>query len=692
MPPSAVALDSVADLTYIAMGNMLPMPWAPFNGASPGMYNRAFKSSELVTVPPVMAYYLPASLNKYHTTTAKHVSRQHRTFVHKILSACKSAWGTWQDLASLVGLQVAGPTCIGTPGCLVGPPLLPLIMMDAPKATAQELKYSKAIAQAFSTAFGLWQLSVTVPGLPLWPPFAAFPGPLAPPTPSLVPLPLEACPAVGELAMLAPALALLMMANLGDPPPQAMWSLQLFTAVSVSLSLNFTQWVATSLWKTGAVEGGGPIPTFAPPVVPVGPVLGGQAVAPPAGLTTLGPSQLAAALGKLAMDAVEDMAEGDSSKDITNDMIGDGIDAVFAAFGTKAGKAKKAAEKAAKDAAKKEVEAKAKDEAEKVAKEEAEKAAKKATEKELEEQAKEKLAHRAQKEAKEEAEHEAKKIAKAKVAREARDQAEKEAKEATEKAAKKDAEREAAREAEKKAASEAEKKAAAEAREKAEKEAADAAKQKAEKEARAQAVQEAEAKAKTHGDAAAGKVAAKDAKAKAAQEEQAAAKKEADDAAKEEADKAAEAQAKKTEKEEADKEAEDAKKEAEDSEKEAQEAKAEEKEEKGSGKEWAKDQVKDPAKDVVKEQAKDSVDEAAGLEDESPADQVVEEHTGKKPKKKEKKPVPEKVAGEKWEGYKAAVGAPVDFEPEEGEGEGGEGGKVSELADKAKKAGGGGED
>lgn len=604
MPPTTTSLHLVADTTYIAMGNMLPMPWVPFDGASPAMYNRAFKSKDLVTAPPIMAYYLPASLNKYHTDAVKHISRKHRIFVHKILSAIGSAWKTWQDMASLVGLIVNGPTCTGAPGCLLGPPLLPLILLEAPKETPQEFKYSKAIAQAFSTAFLTWQETVTIPGMPLWPMFAAFPGPFAPPTPNAVPLMLEGCPAPGQLAMLPPALVGTMLGLLGDPPPKAQWCLQIFTAVSVSLALNFQQWVAESFWKPGSIQGEGPIPTFAPPVAPVGPVVMGMGQAPPGGLFTPGPGGVAKALMKLGEDAVEDVLEGDSAKDITADMIGDAIDVVFAAFGGGKGKgaakaAQSEAEKAAKKAAKKEAEKAAKAEAEKLAEKEAEKAAEKAAEKKAEEELAKAAAKRAEKAAERAAEKEAEKEARAEAAREARRQAEKEAEKSAEKAA------------------------------------------------RAKAVAEAEKKLQKKADAAAEKALEKRTEAVSKELEKQEAEKEAEEAAKQQAEKEAEAQAKEKEREEAEKAAEEAKEEA--AEKSQEEMKDQMKDAaKDQAKDFAKDQALDSAKDLGKEEAKN----LAGVNSEE----------------KEKKGALGTVGEEKKKGLEAALGLPVDFEPEGGEG------------------------
>jgi len=157
----------------------------------------------------------------------------------------------------------------------VGPPLTPLIMAQGPKGTPQEIKYTSAIANALGTAWLSWQSSIKVPGLPWYPAFAAFPGPVAPPMPN-IPVPLIALVSVD--ASLSPgALSGLMTANLGDPT--ALHAQDLFDAISKAFNTVFTMFKAMTMVTN--VLGTGPIPTFAPPIVPVGPVLGGVGTGPP---------------------------------------------------------------------------------------------------------------------------------------------------------------------------------------------------------------------------------------------------------------------------------------------------------------------------------------------------------------------------------------------------------------------------
>src|SRR5262249_58386944 len=100
-----------------------------------------------------------------------------------ICSAICSAWSQWQSAATLVGGISEGPTASG--GQIVGPPWTPLILASAPKSTPMEMKYSNVIAQVIGTAWLTFTATVKVTGMPWYPAFAAFPGPLAPPTPNI---------------------------------------------------------------------------------------------------------------------------------------------------------------------------------------------------------------------------------------------------------------------------------------------------------------------------------------------------------------------------------------------------------------------------------------------------------------------------------------------------------------------------
>ena len=110
----------------------------------------------------------------------------YRTFIADMSGAIAGGFSQWHASATLTGVVINAVTANG--GRLIGPPLAPLVLAQAPR-DKQWMAYSKAIADGFGSQFQLFESGVTVPGLPWYPAFAAFPGPAAPPTRSPLPWP-----------------------------------------------------------------------------------------------------------------------------------------------------------------------------------------------------------------------------------------------------------------------------------------------------------------------------------------------------------------------------------------------------------------------------------------------------------------------------------------------------------------------
>jgi hypothetical protein len=152
---------------------------------------------------------------------------------------------------------------------------MPLILATAPKSKPQEVKYSNAIANAFGMLWQPWHMGLS--GMLMYPPtFAACPSPVHPPTPN-IPLPLIALASPGEAGLSSMTLKSTMEANLGDPT--ALHASDLFDAIAKAFNVVFQIFkVSTSVQN---VLGVGPVPTFAPPFVPVGPVIAGVGTGAP---------------------------------------------------------------------------------------------------------------------------------------------------------------------------------------------------------------------------------------------------------------------------------------------------------------------------------------------------------------------------------------------------------------------------
>jgi hypothetical protein len=271
-------MQNLAKIQFSSFGVKLPIDWtAPAEPVAKKHYGQAFKASEKITpihpCPP--ALFVAASPNKYHTSTAREISDAMAAYIDGVCSAICSAWSQWQSAATLVGVVINAVTAVA--GQVVGPPWTPLILASAPKTTPQELKYSTAIAQTLGTAWLSYTSTIKVPGLPWYPAFAAFPGPVAPPTPN-VPAPVAALTQV-TASTSKNALKGQMIAALADP--QALHAEELFDSIAHAFEKCFLVW-QTSTMVTN-VLGTGPIPTFAPPYVPVGPVVGGVGTMIPGG-------------------------------------------------------------------------------------------------------------------------------------------------------------------------------------------------------------------------------------------------------------------------------------------------------------------------------------------------------------------------------------------------------------------------
>lgn len=276
-------MTNFARLTFGGFGLSVPTNWrAPSGDPAEQHYRDAFKPEEKSTIPlSPPALFRAASGNKYHTDTQKKLHTDYGKFIDDTCKAICQAWSTWQTAATMSGVVVNAITATG--GVLAGPPWAPIILASAPKSTPMLMKYSNVIANVISTAWQTFTATVKVPGLPWYPAFAAFPGPVAPPTPN-IPVPFAALMQV-PMSISKMALKAQMISQLGDPG--APFAPQLFEAIADGFEKSYNAWkVATQVMN---VLGTGPIPTFAPPYVPVGPVVMGTGMMAPGGLQTVPP-------------------------------------------------------------------------------------------------------------------------------------------------------------------------------------------------------------------------------------------------------------------------------------------------------------------------------------------------------------------------------------------------------------------
>jgi hypothetical protein len=271
-------MQNLAKLKFSTFALQAPTDWKqPQGDPDAQQFTDAFQASERAVPPDTMAppLFIPPTPNKYHVDTQKQLNAKFGAFIDGICSAICSAWSTWQSTAMLTGVMVNAVTAAG--GVVAGPPLLPLILASAPKATPSEIKYSMAVANAIGTGWLSYTASIKVPGLPWYPAFAAVPSPVAPPVPN-TPVPVIALVQV-TASVGAAMLKTQMSANLGDP--MAPFHKELFESIADAFEKCFLIWQAST--QVTQVMGFGAVPTFAPPIVPVGPVVAGMANMIPGG-------------------------------------------------------------------------------------------------------------------------------------------------------------------------------------------------------------------------------------------------------------------------------------------------------------------------------------------------------------------------------------------------------------------------
>ena len=278
--PQSAMVKQLARLKFSGFGLKVPQNWQqPSGDPAAKHYGDAFPADQKSTAPDttVPPLFMPASLNKYHTDAQKMHNSKIGTFIDGICDAICSAWSQWQTASSMVGIMVNGPTA--SLGQIVGPPLTPLIMASAPKSSPMELKYSTTIASVIGTAWLTFTATVKVPGMPWYPLFAACPSPVAPPTPN-IPCPFAALTQV-PTSISCNVMKMQMVGQLGDP--NAPFHKELFESISDAFEKTYNMWKVTTMVTN--VLGTGPVPTFAPPYVPVGPVVGGVGTMTPGGFT-----------------------------------------------------------------------------------------------------------------------------------------------------------------------------------------------------------------------------------------------------------------------------------------------------------------------------------------------------------------------------------------------------------------------
>ncbi len=236
-----------------------------------------------------MTYFKTQDAHTYHTSTASTMTVAYKTFIYTMISAVDFAFNQWRLTLKFSDLKINGPVVVGKKGCLKADGKFYDLFKSYPGHSAFVLrkhyaKWRDAVGKGVENCLKKYIDNVMVPGFPWYPAYAAFPAPAAAPMPNVT-WPLISCPSFGLPNITVPEmLKKAMLKEFDDDVAEKCHDeihKSVFEAIAMTLAPAFLIWVSTQ--TINGVIGSGQIPTFAPPVVPAGPVVNGSTTPSPAG-------------------------------------------------------------------------------------------------------------------------------------------------------------------------------------------------------------------------------------------------------------------------------------------------------------------------------------------------------------------------------------------------------------------------
>ncbi len=237
-----------------------------------GGHRAPFVNTPPMAFPP--ALFKAASNTKSDVDYQKGMHDLYNGLFDSLFDAIEFGFNVWRSSAGLVDVRINGP--IATGGRMQGPAIDSLIASSPAVAgwTSWSAKIRDAVAKGMEQQWSSLARTVTVPGLPWYPAFAAFPGPQTPP---MANLPSPFATLQHDASATSPStLKTIMSASLQGGFD---FSMEFFESLATGLQQPLQIWKMSQM-VTG-VLGSGPIPTFAPPYVPVGPVVNGLIIPGP---------------------------------------------------------------------------------------------------------------------------------------------------------------------------------------------------------------------------------------------------------------------------------------------------------------------------------------------------------------------------------------------------------------------------
>jgi hypothetical protein len=244
-----------------------PQPLLPPAGSEP-LSRRSFLASTAAVVAAT-GVGLPISLSGAQGLDWNAVAKLSA-------EAFRVAVNEWIGTARVQGGKVSGAAAVLPPGSLVSDVNIEKRMVDLLASRQVPPAVAEPVAHVLAGAWHDWagSFQMQVPGA--YPTLAAVPARAAPPTRAAVSPLLSQGSSVGEGSLSAPILASRLIAALRMPPSRGAGASpdQAMQNLAGWVDGSFRQWKATV--RMTSLIGKGPVPTYAPPYVPVGPVIRGE--------------------------------------------------------------------------------------------------------------------------------------------------------------------------------------------------------------------------------------------------------------------------------------------------------------------------------------------------------------------------------------------------------------------------------
>jgi hypothetical protein len=293
MPPFSIPMPALANLKMTSFQRKVPLDWKqPVGNPDQDHYGKAFSITEhtagaMVKSPPEVVG--PATSNKYHGDAAKEVSKWYKDFMEDATDKIKSAVDSWRPKVKFKDVKVMALCGIGGPGILDAPDIKNEPSFSSWPSSAKEKNakaYIKAVVEGFSKNWMEFSDNCTLPGLPWWPAFVAFTLAMAPPMPN-IPMPLIALlsskmTAITVYTQLSSSMQDALDSGVKDKD-EAEDHKKIFDSIGFAVATNALAWLPMQMVMN--VMGKGPVPPYAPPVVPLGPVVAGDVLPTPGHLT-----------------------------------------------------------------------------------------------------------------------------------------------------------------------------------------------------------------------------------------------------------------------------------------------------------------------------------------------------------------------------------------------------------------------